>query len=82
MGGGAAPKVSGAVAHDKAGQAPAPGVAPTEKDKPASHKAPRAPRERDVFKESAKRVRSLSQGLDQFPPGTIQLAPPTSDTPQ
>ena len=82
VGGGAAPKVSGAVAHDKAGQAPAPGVAPTEKDKPASHKAPRAPRERDVFKESAKRVRSLSQGLDQFPPGTIQLAPPTSDTPQ
>ncbi|HEX2660047.1 MAG TPA: hypothetical protein VHU40_17305, partial [Polyangia bacterium] len=42
-------------------------------------KAP--PRGRDVFKESAKRVRSLSQGLDQFPPGTIQLSPPSSDTP-
>ena len=74
----AAPKASGAVAHDK----PSPSVAPTEKDKPSSHKTPRPPRERDVFKESAKRVRSLSQGLDQFPPGTIQLAPPTSDTPQ
>jgi serine/threonine-protein kinase len=36
---------------------------------------------RDVFKESAKRVRSLSQGLDQLPPGTIQLSPPVPDTP-
>ncbi len=36
---------------------------------------------RDVFKESAKRVRSLSQGIDQLPPGTIQLSPPVSDTP-
>jgi tRNA A-37 threonylcarbamoyl transferase component Bud32 len=35
----------------------------------------------DVFKESAKRVRSLSQGLDQLPPGTIQLPPPTSESP-
>jgi hypothetical protein len=24
-------------------------------------------------------VRSLSQGLDQLPPGTIQLSPPTPD---
>src|SRR3569623_172109 len=37
-------------------------------EKPA-HKS-RGSRERDVFKESAKRVRSLSQGMDQFPPGT------------
>ena len=37
---------------------------------------------RDVFKESAKRVRSLSQGLDQLPPGTIQLSPPTPDPPE
>jgi hypothetical protein len=56
------------------------GQAPAEKP-PARHGA-KVPRERNVFKESAKRVRSLSQGLDQFPPGTIQLAPPTSDTPQ
>jgi len=77
------PKAGGQVAPDRpAGQAAAPSVAPTEKDRTPTHKAPRAPRERDVFKESAKRVRSLSQGLDQFPPGTIQLAPPTSDTPQ
>lgn len=34
---------------------------------------------RDVFKESGRRVRSLSQGLDQLPPGTIQLPPPVPD---
>ena len=55
----------------------APGAALAEK--PA--KRSRAARERDVFKESAKRVRSLSQGIDQFPPGTIQLTPAPSDTP-
>jgi hypothetical protein len=34
-----------------------------------------ANRENEVFKESARRVRSL-QGLEQYPPGTIQLSPP------
>lgn len=34
---------------------------------------------RDVFKASAKRVRALSQGLDQLPPGTIQMSPPAPD---
>jgi hypothetical protein len=36
---------------------------------------------RDVFKESGRRVRSLSQGLDQLPPGTIQLSPPAVESP-
>jgi serine/threonine protein kinase len=31
---------------------------------------------RDVFRESARRVRSLSQGIDQLPPGTIQPSGP------
>lgn len=33
----------------------------------------------NVFKESAKRVRSISQGLEYVPPGTIELRNPTSD---
>ncbi|HEY4183892.1 MAG TPA: serine/threonine-protein kinase [Polyangia bacterium] len=64
--------------------APAIPGAPAEKPavgEKAARRGPKAPRERDVFKESAKRVRSLSQGIDQFPPGTIQLTPPTGDTP-
>jgi len=73
--------------------AAAPTEAPKAAEKAAAEKAPaaapggqpakrsRASRERDVFKESAKRVRSLSQGIDQFPPGTIQLTPAPSDTP-
>ena len=53
--------------------------APAEKPARKGHGS----RERDVFKESAKRVRSLSQGIDQFPPGTIDLPPPapSSDSP-
>ena len=53
--------------------------APVTEKRPASggHKRSGS---RDVFKESGKRVRSLSQGLDQLPPGTIQLSPP-SDAP-
>jgi tRNA A-37 threonylcarbamoyl transferase component Bud32 len=68
---------------EKQGAPPRAG-APAQKsaEKPAARRGPKVPHERNVFKESAKRVRSLSQGLDQFPPGTIQLAPPTSDTPQ
>ena len=40
-------------------------------------------RSNDVFKESAKRVRAISQGLDQFPPGTIELRnlPPADPAP-
>jgi tRNA A-37 threonylcarbamoyl transferase component Bud32 len=38
------------------------------------------PAQRDVFKESAKRVRSL-QGIEQYPPGTIQLPPPSGESP-
>ena len=37
-------------------------------------------RENDVFKESARRVRSL-QGIEQYPPGTIQLSPPAESPP-
>ena len=86
----AAPPV---VAKEPPAPAPAAPAAPAEEPK-ATEKAPaaapaerptkksRASRERDVFKESAKRVRSLSQGIDQFPPGTIQLTPPApSETP-
>jgi len=67
---------------------PAESAKPAEKapaaaaEKPA-RKSSRASRGNDVFKESAKRVRSLSQGMDQFPPGTIDLPPPppSSDSP-
>jgi serine/threonine-protein kinase len=52
-------------------------AAPAERPAKKTH----APRERDVFKESAKRVRSLSQGIDQFPPGTVDLPPPSPDSP-
>jgi serine/threonine-protein kinase len=37
-------------------------------------------RENEVFRESARRVRSL-QGLEQYPPGTIQLSPPADSPP-
>lgn len=69
----------------------APEHAPAAERPKAVEKAPAAAekptrksrRERDVFKESAKRVRSLSQGMDQFPPGTIDLPPPApSSDPQ
>jgi hypothetical protein len=72
----------------------APALAPAKaaEEPKAAEKAPAAPgerparkshgsRERDVFRESARRVRSLSQGIDQFPPGTIDLPPPRSDSP-
>ena len=79
------------------GEAPKPGVAPepgTHAQPPAPAVPARGPRvvakrqragggggSRDVFKESARRVRSLSQGLDQLPPGTIELPPPLPDPP-
>jgi len=61
----------------------APGEARTEGERHAPRpggKAKSSPAQRDVFKESAKRVRSL-QGIDQFPPGTIQLSPPSGESP-
>jgi tRNA A-37 threonylcarbamoyl transferase component Bud32 len=69
--------------------APAAGQPPPAGDaKPAGERpAPRAGKakppagSRDVFKESGKRVRSLSQGIEQFPPGTIQLPPPSESPP-
>ena len=39
---------------------------------------PRGPSASDVFRESGKRVRSLSQGIDQLPPGTITIVPPAA----
>ena len=73
---------SGAAAPGKSPAAAEKTPAAAANEKPAPRHTAKAPRGRDVFKESAKRVRSLSQGLDQFPPGTIQLAPPAADIPQ
>jgi hypothetical protein len=70
-------------APDPAPQPPVAAAKPaTSAGKAATRKGAKGQgRERDVFKASAKRVRSLSQGLDQFPPGTIQLTPPSGETP-
>ena len=67
--------------NTKAAESPQAAESPKSAEKPS--RKSRAPRGHDVFKESAKRVRSLSQGMDQFPPGTIDLPPPapSSDAP-
>jgi len=67
----------------KAASAKAAEKAPAASAEKSTRKPAHAPRGHDVFKESAKRVRSLSQGMDQFPPGTIDLPPPppSSDAP-
>lgn len=61
--------------------APAGGAAaarPGGSDRTRSRGAGTPSRENEVFRESARRVRSL-QGLEQYPPGTIQLSPPAGD---
>ena len=77
------PKV--ADAPSPGSQAPAPPSSPAAATPPRAHgeREPRSTTRRSgnsVFEESARRVRSL-QGLEQFPPGTIQLTPSTEVPP-